>query len=47
MFQKIKPYILLLPSILVVSILFLGGLILGLIQSFGLWNISGKSQVLH
>lgn len=44
MLRKINPYILILPSLLVVSILFIGGLLVGLFQSFGLMNITGKSK---
>lgn len=44
MLQKIKPYILILPALLVTVILFFGGLFLGFIQSLGLWNISGNSS---
>lgn len=44
MYQKIKPYILIAPAILIITILFFGGLILGFIQSLGLCNISGNSQ---
>jgi len=44
MYQKIKPYILIAPAILIITILFFGGLILGFIQSLGLCNISGNSH---
>jgi putative spermidine/putrescine transport system permease protein len=44
MYQKIKPYILIAPAITIITILFLGGLILGFIQSLGLCNISGNSH---
>lgn len=43
MWEKIKPYILLLPALVVIATLFLGGLFLGFIQSLGLLNISGVS----
>ena len=44
MYQKIKPYILILPAVIVIIILFFGGLIQGFIQSLGLYNISGNSH---
>ena len=44
MYQKIKPYILIAPAILIITILFFGGLILGFIQSLGLSSISGNSH---
>ncbi len=43
MLQKIKPYMLVLPGLMIMIVLFLGGLILGFIQSLGLWKISGDS----
>ena len=43
MFKKLN-LMSLYQSILVVSIFLLGGLILGLIQSFGLWNMTGNSS---
>jgi len=45
MSRKIKPYILILPSFIIITILFWGGLILGFIQSLGLYNISGYSYL--
>ena len=44
MWQKSRPYILILPSVLIIGILFLGGLILGLIQSLGFMDIGGNSH---
>lgn len=44
MLQKIKPYILILPALVIIVPIFFGGLILGFIQSLGLWNISGDSS---
>jgi len=45
MFQKVKPYILILPAIVVIMSLFFGGLTLGFLQSLGLFNISGNSHI--
>jgi putative spermidine/putrescine transport system permease protein len=45
MFQKIKPYILILPAMIVIMTLFFGGLTLGFLQSLGLFNISGNSHI--
>ncbi|MFL0245667.1 ABC transporter permease [Candidatus Clostridium stratigraminis] len=45
MFQKIKPYILILPAVLVMMTLFLGGLALGFLQSLGLFSIIGNSHI--
>ena len=44
MWQKSKPYILVLPSLIIVGTLFGGGLILGLLQSLGLMDIGGNSH---
>lgn len=44
MWEKIKPYILIFPSILVIGTLFIGGLFFGILQSFGLFRISEKSS---
>lgn len=44
MSQKIKPYILILPALMVMLVLFWGGLILGFMQSLGLYNIGGNSH---
>lgn len=43
MYQESKKYLAILPAILVILILFWGGLLYGLLQSFGLFNITGKS----
>lgn len=45
MFQKIKPYILMLPAMIVIMTLFLGGLALGFLQSLGLFSIMGNSHI--
>ena len=44
MYQKNKPYILILPAVTMITVLFFGGLALGFIQSLGLFNISGNSH---
>jgi putative spermidine/putrescine transport system permease protein len=44
MWQKSRPYILILPSLIIIGILFFGGLILGLLQSLGLMDIGGNSH---
>jgi putative spermidine/putrescine transport system permease protein len=44
MYQRNKPYILILPAVAVITVLFFGGLALGFIQSLGLFNISGNSH---
>lgn len=44
MWQKSKPYILILPALLIIGTLFFGGLILGLLQSLGYMNIEGNSH---
>jgi putative spermidine/putrescine transport system permease protein len=44
MWQKSRPYILVLPSLIIIGILFFGGLILGLLQSLGLMDIGGNSH---
>lgn len=45
MFQKIKPYILILPAVILIVSLFFGGLALGFFQSLGLFSISGMSHI--
>lgn len=44
MWLKIKPYVLIFPSVAVVFTLFFGGIIFGIIQSLGLMNIMGHSK---
>ncbi|MGV8979993.1 ABC transporter permease [Clostridium sp.] len=44
MWQKSRAYILILPSLLIIGILFFGGLILGLLQSLGLMAVGGDSH---
>lgn len=44
MWQKIRPYILILPSLIIIVTIFFGGLILGLLQSLGLMDIGGNSH---
>ena len=43
MWQKSRPYILILPSLIIICTLFIGGLILGLLQSLGLMDVGGNS----
>ncbi|MCB2297677.1 ABC transporter permease [Clostridium tagluense] len=43
MWQKSRPYILILPSLIIIGTLFIGGLILGLLQSLGLMDVGGNS----
>jgi len=42
MWQKSRPYILILPSLIIIVTIFFGGLTLGLLQSLGLMGISGN-----
>lgn len=44
MWQKSRPYILILPSLIIIGTLFLGGLMLGLLQSLGFMDIGGNSH---
>lgn len=44
MWQKSRPYILILPSLITIVTIFFGGLILGLLQSLGLMEIGGNSH---
>lgn len=44
MWQKSKPYILLMPSMIIVCLLFGGGLLVGTLQSFGFDPIIGQSH---
>lgn len=44
MWQRSRPYILILPSLIIIGTIFLGGLILGLLQSLGLMDIGGNSH---
>ena len=44
MYHKNKPYILILPAVTMITVLFFGGLALGFIQSLGLFNVSGNSH---
>ena len=44
MWQKSKPYILILPSLIIIGTLFFGGLILGLLQSLGFMDVGGNSR---
>ena len=39
MWQRSRPYILILPSLIIIGTLFFGGLILGLLQSLGFMDI--------
>ncbi|MGH4126101.1 MAG: ABC transporter permease [Clostridium sp.] len=43
MWQKSRPYILILPSLIIIGTLFIGGLTLGLLQSLGLMDVGGNS----
>ncbi|MEG2892114.1 MAG: ABC transporter permease subunit [Clostridium sp.] len=45
MLQNKKPYLLLLPSIMVIGVLFWGGLLLGFMQSLGVYNITSESEL--
>jgi len=45
MWPRSRPYILILPSLIIIVILFFGGLILGLLQSIGFMNIGGNSNL--
>jgi ABC-type sugar transport system permease subunit len=44
MLQKIKPYIKILPAFLMIFLLFWYGIILGFLQSFGIFLINKKSK---
>lgn len=44
MWQRSRPYILILPSLIIIGTLFFGGLILGLLQSLGFMDIGGNSH---
>ena len=44
MWQKSRPYILILPSLIIIGTLFFGGLILGLLQSLGFMDVGGNSH---
>ncbi|MBP1933157.1 ABC transporter permease [Ammoniphilus resinae] len=44
MWLKIRPYLLLMPAVGLTLLLFFGGLALGLLQSLGLFSISGGSS---
>ncbi|MBZ9685012.1 ABC transporter permease subunit [Clostridium estertheticum] len=44
MWQKSRPYILILPSLIIIVTLFFGGLILGLLQSLGFMAVGGTSH---
>ena len=44
MWLKSRPYILILPSLIIIVTIFFGGLILGLLQSLGLMEIGGNSH---
>ena len=45
MLQKSRPYILILPSLIIIVTIFFGGLTLGLLQSLGLMGIGGDSHL--
>jgi putative spermidine/putrescine transport system permease protein len=45
MLQKIKPYIKILPAFLMIFLLFWYGIILGFLQSFGIFLINKKSKI--
>jgi len=45
MWQKSRPYILILPSLIIIVTIFFGGLTLGLLQSLGLMGIGGDSHL--
>ena len=44
MWQRSRPYILILPSLIIIGTLFFGGLILGLLQSLGFMDIGENSH---
>ena len=44
MWQRIKPYLMILPSLVVMGILFMGGLAEGFLESLGLTSFHGVSQ---
>lgn len=44
MWRKSKPYLLLMPSILIICILFFGGLLIGILQSFGMDPVIGENH---
>jgi putative spermidine/putrescine transport system permease protein len=44
MWQRSRPYILILPSLIIIGTIFFGGLMLGLFQSLGLMDIGGNSH---
>ncbi|MEJ8554353.1 ABC transporter permease [Tepidibacter sp. Z1-5] len=45
MFQKIRPYLLVLPALIVTMVLFVSGLIQGLIQSLGITSICNIGDI--